>query len=360
MRKSRLFYVALAVVALGLALGVDGLLHPTSKQAPFAAFAVDGAFAYGGHTYRSDPLVYPSGVATTGEELVLSDIDAFSLSFNAHFSSLLPHQLHGMVRLQDVFLGDSGWRNVYQLGQATPFSGDVAAAGVTISLSRLTATLARLQAGSATLARAYTLRLQAVVSYQGTIAGQPFRGSFSPFVPFLIDAAVLAPQALGLDRASSREQALQAALNPSQTIELRHSVANVIGFAGIHASALSFRIAGAVLVLLGWLLATRTQTRRRRDIWSNERRVAFRAGRLLVGVVELEQTFSDSIRITVASFDDLVALAVQHDLPVLHDLDADLFGVDVAPHLYLYAKKPSRRPAAPDPRGALEPERSAN
>jgi hypothetical protein len=261
-RKSRLLVVALAVIAFGIAIVVNALEHSSTRRVPATAFAIKGTFAYDAST-TSDPLVYPNGVATTGEELVLNDVRQLTVHFSAGFASKLPERLHGTVSLQEVFLGDSGWRNVYKVGEPVPLTGTTPIATETITLSRLEATPARLQAGSATAARSYPLRLQAVVRYAGTVGPWRVASSDSPKLPFTMDAAVLAPQALGLPGEAS-QRALEQELHPTQTVQLQRSIPNVISFLGVPATADEFRIAGCVLVLLGLVLVRNGARGRRR------------------------------------------------------------------------------------------------
>ena len=121
---------------------------------------------------------------------------------------------------------------------------------------------------------------------------------------------------------------------------------NVISFVGLSAPALLFRVFGVVLALIGLVVAIRSQRRHRDDVWSNEKRVAFRAGRSLVDVRGLEESLPPgSISTQVKTYDDLVAIATQCARPILREerAEGEIFGVDVPPRLYLY-RKPVRLP----------------
>jgi hypothetical protein len=166
-------------------------------------------------------------------------------------------------------------------------------------------------------------------------------GTFGPTIPFTLDAAVFAPQALDLQGSTSQSRALEAGLHPSQTGDMLRSRANVIEFLEIHAPALAFRIGGFLLALGGLAIAMRSQRRRRDDIWSHEKRVAFRAGRALIDVVNLEQTLPPgTISTEVANFESLVAVAVQTERPILHEFcgEIELFAAEQLPRLYIYRK----------------------
>jgi hypothetical protein len=249
--------------------------------------------------------------------------------------------MRGTIVLEDVFLGDSGWRNAYKLVAPATFVGDQATVSATLSLTGLGQVLAKLQAGSTVAARAFGVRLQPVVRYTGVVGGHNVHGTFTPALPFTLDAAVFAPQALDLHDAAAQQQALQTELHPSQTGELDRSKSNVIAFLGLRAPALVFRIGGLLLAAVAFVIARRSQRRRRDDIWSHEKRVAFRAGRALVDVLALEQTLPPgSITTAVANFESLVALAAQIDRPILREErgDVELFAVEQPPRLYVYRK----------------------
>jgi hypothetical protein len=349
-RKSRQSLIGAAILALGLATAVNGFAHPQTQPQEFAAFSNTGAFSYSAQTTRPDPLVYPSGVAQTGDPLVLGDIDQMTVHFSYRFHSRLQHSLRGTILFQVVFIGESGWRNAEKLVKPSAFTGDGAVTTATLSLSGLGKVLAKLQAGSDVAARAYTVYLQPVVRYEGTVGNRQVHGTFSPTLPFTLDAAVFAPKALNLQDPSSQGQRLAAELQPTQTGRMHRSVANVISFIGLSGPALAFRVGGCLLAALGLLIALTSQRRRRDDIWTHERRVAHRAGRALVDVLNLEQTLPPGSTMTqVASFDSLVALAVQTERPILREAlaDAELFAVEVAPRLFVWRQPvggPSRVP----------------
>jgi hypothetical protein len=336
------------VLAVGLAMAVEGFTQPANKHEQASAYTNAGTFSYTAQTVRPDPVVYPSGVAETGQPLVIGDIENASIAFAYQFRSRFRHTINGTIALQVVFLGDSGWRNAYHLVSPAPFSGDVASTTGQLSLSTLGQLLAKLQAGSESAARAYTVYLQPVVEYEGDVAGHKIHGIFNPTLPFTLDAAVFAPQALNLRTPGSQVSELQKELHPAQTQNLPQDVVNVISFLGLHAPALAFRIAGSILALTALVVAFRSQRRRRDDVWSHEKRVAFRAGKTLVEVRGLLDTLPPGTIVTeVPSFDDLVSLAVQGSRPVLREplADSELFGVDLPPRLYLYRKASAAEPA---------------
>jgi hypothetical protein len=331
-------------------MAANSFAHSATRPQQSSAYTNSGSFSYTAQAVRPDPAIYPTGVAQTGQPLVIGDIDQATVSFAYQFHSRFKHSINGTIALQVVFLGDSGWRNAYHLVSPTPFAGDVASTNGELSLSTLGQLLAKLQAGSESAARAYTVYLQPVVQYEGAVAGHKIHGTFSPTLPFTLDAAVFAPQALNLRDPTAQVAELEKELHPSQTGDLKREVANVISFAGLHAPALVFRIVGLLLSVAGLVLTFRSQRRRRDDIWSHEKRVAFRSGRTLVDVRGLQETVPPGSVVTdVPAFDDLVSLAVQTSRPILHETlgDVELFGVDVPPRLYLYRKPLQRQAAAP-------------
>jgi hypothetical protein len=340
-RKARIFYPAAAALALGLAAAVSGFTQSASRTERFTAFSNSGTFTYTAPTTHPDSLVYPSGSAHTGEELVIGDINQVTMNFAYRFDSKLEHDIHGTISMQDVFLGDSGWRNAYKLVQPIPFVGDRASVTATMSLSGLTEVLAKLQAGSRVAARSYTVRLQPVIHYEGTVGDREVHGTFTPTIPFTLDAAVFAPQALALGT-TSQAKTLDAEFHPAETGRMTRSRAEWIAFAGLRAPAFVFRLGGALLATLGLVVALRSQRRRRDDIWSNEKRIAHRSGRALVDVIGLEPSLiAGSAPIEIATFESLVALAVQTERPILHEIrpEAELFAVEQPPRVYVFRKR---------------------
>ncbi|HEY4348881.1 MAG TPA: hypothetical protein VGM80_14960 [Gaiellaceae bacterium] len=357
-RRIRRFLAAMAVLALGLAAAATGFAHPATRSTLVAAFSNTGEFSYTGQTTHADPLVYPDGKAETGEELVLSDIDQVNMQFTYHFHSKLQHQIRGTILLEDVFIGDSGWRNGYKLGTPIPFVGDQGTANATVSLSELEAILARLQAGSDVAARSFAVHLVPVVRYEGVVDGKTVHGTFSPSLPFMLDAAVFVPQALNLNSASTQQQTLAAELHPSLVGKLPHTKQNVISVVMVKGPAVAFRLGGIFVALVGLLVALRSQRRRRDDIWSHEKRVAHRFGRAIIDVIDLEENLPPgSILTAVANFEGLAAMAAQTERAILREIreGEELFGVDQPPRLYVY-----RKPPTPEVAPALEHETAAS
>jgi hypothetical protein len=290
-------------------------------------------------------------VAHTGVPLVVSNIDDTTVSFAYRFASALPHAVHGTVVLQEVFLANSGWRKVYRLDRPEAFSGDRASVSGSLSTRKLVGVIAELQQGSSAIASSYSVHLEALVSYAGTVGHHSVHGAFAPSLPFTVNPELLEPAVPGGQDGSAATAALKALLHPVSVGELPGSIANVISFLWLRAPALVFRIGGVLLVAAGFGVACASQ-RRRRDVWSDEKRIAFRSGRQLVDVVELERALPPgSVTTEVANFDSLVTLAVLSNGPILHEArpGGDLYAVDQPPRLYVHRKAPAVVPEPSEP-----------
>ena len=310
-RKSRRFYSGAVALALGVTIATTGFEHALTRIEHVASYTSSGAFAYRAHTA-------PNGAA--------------AVRFDYRFRSRLPHNVHGTIALQELFVAEPGWRDAYRLATPRPFSGDRTSVTATLSARELLDLLSQLQHG------AYRVRLQALVNYAGTVDGHAVQGSFEPSLPFNLNPLLVSATVPG--RPGASPWTLEGTLQPTSTGTLPRTKMNLVSLAGVRAPALDFRI-GGVLLALAALFVVVTSQRRRRDIWSHEKRVAYRAGRVLAEVVNLEQQVPPgSVLTDVASFENLVALAVQADHHILHEIrpEAELFAVDDPPRMYIYRR----------------------
>ena len=150
---------------------------------------------------------------------------------------------------------------------------------------------------------------------------------------------------------------LLAALHPSQTGTLPRSVTNTVAVGRSQFTGAALEILGAMLILGGaWAVGT-GQFRRRRQIWSTERRIAHRYGRDMFDVSDLPAPPNTAVT-PVPDLESLTGIARQAERPILRHVNENVtvFVVDDPPRLYRFelTKLPEpaepARPAVPAPR----------
>jgi hypothetical protein len=361
-RLSPMFFAGVAAAVVGCLMLVTGLGHPRTITAEVPAYTHSGQVSYSGHLRRSDSELYPTGSAKTGMPIFLDAVDRLKVVFRYGFDTRLAHVVHGSIVIRALVRTNEGWQNPYVVSKPVAFTGDRASTHVKLDLERLSGLLAQLSQQSGSTAGTYDLELQPEVKYSGVVDGRRIRGTLSPSVPFTVSSTMLklnaaAPAAPpGASYKPPSAEALQAsALNPTRTGRLGRVRPNVVRFAVIHATADALRLGGVSLLLASLLLVAVSQKRRRREIWSEERRIAFRAGVELVEVAGLElTTHEQGAPTTVPAFESLVTLARQSQRPILQEPcdGAVLYTVDDPPRLYVHraaATSSSEPPRAVEP-----------
>jgi len=355
-RRSLLSLLGLVLLVTGIVALTTGLTRPTTRTVRVRSYESTGSFSYVGRASVGSSAAYPTGNAQTGAPIFLSEIRSLNVSFAYRFLSTLPHHVRGTIVLRGVLVDQgSTWRHAYRLGAPKSFSGDRAAVSARMNLRDLTKQLDGLAASAGTPGASYEVRLAPLVRIVGTVAGKRVTQTFAPKLPFTATEAVLkleiSPPATapGATYATpSAASLLLAALHPSQDGTLPKSVPNTLTLGGARFTDAALEIAGAMLALAGAWALVAGQFRRRRQVWSTERRIAHRYGRDLFDVSSLAEVPPNTAITPVPDLESLAGIARQAERPILRHATGDVavFVVDDPPRLYRFEQSIVPEPAA--------------
>jgi signal peptidase I len=356
-RRSLISLLGLVALLIGATAFGTGVVRPARRVVQMPSYESTGSFSYSGRANTSST-AYPTGVVRTGAPIFLAAVRHLDLSFAYAFRSRLPHDVRGTILLRGLLTDqNSTWRHLYRLGDPKSFVGDRSGVHAQVDLRDLTKTLANLESSTGTPGASYAVQLAPVVHISGTIAGKRVSETFAPTLPFTVSPAVLkldvsAPATPpGATFATpSAASLLASALNPSQEGTLPKRVPNTLTLGGSRFTDAALEIAGALLVLAGGWALVGGQVRRRRDVWSPERRVAHRYGCDLFDVSDLPQPSGTAVT-PVPDLETLAGIARQAERPILRHSarDSTVFVVDDPPRLYRFESALRPEPLAPTP-----------
>jgi hypothetical protein len=348
-RKTTDNILAGIALVLGLILVAIGFLTPLHKTAPVTAYTQAGTFGYTATVLHADP-AYPSGVAHTGDPLFLNDFKTATLSFAYQFKSTLKHKVHGTIAFAAELTSDSTWHRNVVITPARHFNSDLAVASSDVDLNGLRALLTKLGQDSGDAGASYTVTLEPVVTVRGTVGGKPISDTFSPTLPFSVSNAiaklnVAGPATLpGASYATESPADTQAsALEPSQTGTIPGIAPRYLKVARYALPVSAVRGLGLAFLALVGLILLMKKLKPKRELWSNERRVAFRFGIVVVDVVELGATGSET---AVTDFENLALMARYCERPIYKAVrdGVETFGVEDGGSWYTFRKPESRAP----------------
>src|SRR4051812_404099 len=343
--------------ALALVLLVIGFTHSTKRPAQLAgAYRDAGTFTYRAHANRP-VTTYPSGVAHAREPLFLEDFKTLQLGFVYRFASRLEHEVHGTIALKAVMSSDTNWQRTFVLAKTSGFAGDKAAVKGALDLNELRHLMLEVATASGAVGANYTIALQPVVRVRGTVGHKKLDETFSPSLPMSLTQTVLnvtAPAPAPIPGASyappSPQAQLTAALNPAQA-------GSVTGVGPAQVKIVRFRMAVSTvrglaigLLLLTLLILFTKPMKRKREVWSLERRIAHRYGCIVVDVVSIaDGALASGAPTRIPDFESVATLARYCERPILHESceDGDAYGVEDGGRLYVYRSAP--RPAVSAP-----------
>jgi signal peptidase I len=347
-RKSAANVIGGVALLLALAALIAGFGAPTKRVVSVRGFSHAGVFSYRARTVRTVS-TYAGGVARTGQPLFLNDFDRVVLGFSYRFSSGPTHHMHGTIALEALVASDSGWRNTLLLQKPTRFDGDLAAVEASLDLRQLRARLNQVSLESGAIGGEYTVALQPIVRVTGTVGGAHVASTFSPVLPFTATSALLeleVMQPTAAPGATSSAPSLAATLHPTATGDIPGSAANQLSIARYHVRVGAVRRAGLALAAFAVLAFLSKPFKSRRDVWSHERRVAFRFGCVFVDVASFADSATSARRTTVVpEFEGLAVLARYSRRPILRETrgQSSAYAVEDEGRLYIY--RPGAAPA---------------
>jgi signal peptidase I len=346
------FLVLLAIVLL-----VVGFTHPVKKPAQIrGAYSNSGAFSYKAHVTRPVSS-YPTGVAHAGEPLFLEYFKTLDLGFTYRFASRLRHDVHGTIGLSAVMSSDSSWHRAFQLVKPRGFTGDRATVDGALDLQELRTLMLEVATASGAVGANYTIELQPVVKLRGTVGKKKLNETFSPTLPMSMTQSTLNVEAstpTTLPGAAytqpSPGAALEAALHPARAGSVGGVEPVSVAFAHARLAVATMRGLGLGLLALAILiLFTKPLKRRRREVWSHERRIAHRYDCVIVDVVSIaDGAVATAPPTQIPDFESLATLARYCERPILRETreGAESYAVEDGGRLYVYRVT---RPLPPEP-----------
>lgn len=360
-RKTTDNIIAGIALALGLLLLVIGFATPLRTSAPVNAYVQNGSFAYTAKVVHSDP-AYPTGSASTGQPLFLDDFKHATLSFAYQFKSQLKHSVNGTIAMSALLTSDSTWHRTVTIAPARHFSGDIAVTSGIVDLNELRSLLTKLGEDSGDPAASYSVTLQPVVTVSGVVGGKHISNTFSPTLPFSVTNAIAKLNVAGpatLPGASyqteSPASAQASALDPSQPGTIPGSAPHFLTIARYSLPVSDVRGLGIGLLALVGLILLLKPLKPKREVWSAERRVAFRYGSVVVDVVSLASTGAET---AVQDFENLALMARYLERPIFKAAGngIETYAVEDGGRLYVFRRPESNEPEHVEPSATLPPE----
>jgi signal peptidase I len=349
--------IGAAVTALlALVLIVVGFTSPVKQ-----AVQVSGAYRHGGtFSYTARVIrpvsTYPTGVAHAGEPLFLNSFKTLNVGFSYRFGSQLAHSVRGTIALTALISSDTNWHRRYTLGRASRFAGDRGSVHGTLDLHELQALITQLSVESGAVGAQYQVLLEPVVHVNGIVGDKRIAEKFAPALPLTLSQSVLtlnvsAPVAPpGATYAPpSVESALRATLSPSQPGSVPGFAPNYVSIARYRLPVSVVRGLGLGLAGLALLLLVIKLFKPKREVWSLERRIAFRYESVIVDVVSISDgSLASGAPTQIPDFESLATLARYCERPILRQTQggAHIYAVEDGGRLYVYRAAPAPEPAS--------------
>jgi signal peptidase I len=348
-RKTIDNFIAGGALVLGLLLVAVGFMTPLRKSAPVNAYSQIGSFNYSAAVEHADP-AYPTGTAQTGQPLFLNDFKTATLSFAYQFKSSLKHNVHGTISFAAQLSSDTTWHRNVTIMPAHKFNGDLAVASGNVDLNQLRALLTKLGQDSGDAGASYAVTLVPIVTVHGTVGGKQISDTFTPTLPFSVSNAiaklnVAGPATLpGASYATESPADVQAsALQPTKTGTIPGNTARFFTFARYNLPVSDLRGIGIGLLGLFGLILLLKPLKPKREVWSPERRVAFRYGSIVVDVERIESAGDIT---TVRDFENLALMARYLERPIYKAIEngIETYAVEDGGRMHIFRRPESKQP----------------
>jgi signal peptidase I len=190
----RTIFTTCAVVALVfLAFGALAFTRPATKPAKDKTPYTEKV-SFGYHANAAPGPVYPDGVISTGDPIFIKLVRRVRVKAHYRLEAKAAHRLGGTMEVVLRLSSPTGWSRTIQLAAPKRFTGDYAAADVTLDIPKLRSLIREVEklTGGSTGA-AYNLEIVPRVHTTGTLASQPLTSDFQPALKLQLDALKLRP-----------------------------------------------------------------------------------------------------------------------------------------------------------------------
>jgi signal peptidase I len=334
-------FTTCAVVALVfLAFGALAFTRPATKpSADKTPYTEKVSFGY--HAKASAGPVYPDGVVSTGDPIFVKLVHDVRVKAHYRLEAKAAHHLGGTMEVVLRLSSPTGWSRTIQLAAPKRFTGDYAAADVTLDVQRLRSLIREVEKLTGSSAgSAYTLEVTPRVHLAGTIGSEPVTSDYAPALTFQLDPLKLRPatgSSAGGDDASAADQ-LKSSLNPKRdgSVSATTRESNTLTVHGLGLPVPTARWIALIGLLLGAAGTLLTGAGVLRDPYDPTKHV----DRYRHLIVPIAGTTFDPARppIDVTSIGALAQLAERSERLILHHQrdGADTYLVDDEGTLYRY------------------------
>jgi signal peptidase I len=322
---------AVAAVAF-LALSALAFTHPATKPvAVKTPFTEKVSFGY--HAKAPAGPVYPDGIVTTGDPIFLKLVHRVRINAHYRLNATAPQRVGGTMEVVLRLTSPTGWNRTVQLAAPRRFTGDYAAAAVTLdvpALQSLIRKVEKLTGGDP--GGAYNISITPRIHLTGTLASQPLTSNYAPALSLQLDALQL--------RAGQGSTAADptAGLNPSRggSVATATTTPNKLTVRGHRVPVTTARW----IALIGLLLAASAALLSGLRLMGDSSDPTSHINRYRHLIVPIAGTTYDPARppIDVTSITALAQLAERSERLILHQQrdGADTYLVDDEGTLYRY------------------------
>ncbi|MBI1877783.1 MAG: signal peptidase I [Chloroflexi bacterium] len=226
--KADLLFVLATLILASLLLALFAFTRPLIRTlSDDITYQHSGVFSY---SAPAPPGIYDTDTVQTGEPIFRRLITLVTMNFDYQFTADQPGDLSGTYRLMAEISNSSGWKWLVELQPEATFSGSTFTASGVLDLSRIQALIDSVEQQTGLPPQQYTLTLAPTVAISGTLAGQPWRDTFSPRLVFQLDELQmqLAPNSSGAADASDPLKPAQPGL-----LKRAHEAPNTISLLGL-------------------------------------------------------------------------------------------------------------------------------
>jgi signal peptidase I len=346
-RRWRAVAVALAVCAVtSVAVTAYALTQPTTVTAvtklPYTQRA---EFKY---TAAAPTSVYDSGHVDTGDPVFLRAATTVEITATYDFAADAPHTVSGNIALSAEIRDGSGWHRSFELAAPSPFTGTHAERTAQLDLGRVQALLADVRDATGTNNGSYIVDVVSNITATGNIGDRPLDATFAPRIEFQLDALRLAP--------TTQDAASKAPFTTSATQDLQTSrrITNRAELGWLKVPIGTLRGLGLVGVIVASCAAALAAVALRRRLPDEVAKIALRHRHRLLPVRAGEMRDGVSV-LDVTSIGDLVRLADQHQMLILHERapGSDTYHFQIDRTVYRYVSA-CERPVSRSPRPSRE------
>jgi signal peptidase I len=328
--------VALVFLAFAALAFTRAPTKPSSDKTPYTE-----KVSFGYHAKASAGPVYPDGVVSTGDPIFVKLVHDVRLRAHYRLEAKAPHHLGGTMEVVLGISSPTGWSRTIQLSAPKRFTGDYAAADVSLDVQQLRSLIRKVEkltggpAGSA-----YTLEVTPRVHLAGTLGSEPVASDYAPALKLQLDPLKLRPAAASSSAGDDETaaDALKAAFNPTRNGSVSAST-NTVNRLTVHGIGLPVPTARWI-ALIGLLLGVAGTLITGAGVLRNPYDPTKHVDRYRHLIVPIAGTTFDPSRpqIDVTSIGTLAQLAERSERLILHHQrdGVDTYLVDDEGTLYRY------------------------